>query len=146
NNVGGSILVYGFLWFVAPFLGLAATRAIDRSEGKVFFVYACFSTAFLCPMVFGFPTEMWMAHSLFWPALTVCHYARRGISGVSAIFAVLLALGFTHPGALVLEVAILVTLAMRGFKDRKLWRASVVFVLVVALRSIVKALLSPDDY
>ena len=146
RDVGGGIVIYGFLQFVAPLLGLAATWTVDRSEGKIFFGYACFSTAVLCPMVFGFPTEMWMAHSLFWPALAICHYAGDGIKGTAAVFAVLLALGFTHPGALVLEAAILVTLALRGFKDKSLLRTAVIYIIVVALRSTVKALLPPDDY
>ena len=80
RDAGGGIVVYGFLFFVAPLLGLVATFAADRSKGRIVFCTACASTACLCPLVFGFPTEMWMAQALFWPALAVCHYARGGIA------------------------------------------------------------------
>ncbi|HVI65857.1 MAG TPA: hypothetical protein VM910_25215, partial [Bradyrhizobium sp.] len=50
----GGIMVYGFLFFVAPLLGLTATFAADRSQGRIIFSYACLSTACLCPLVFGF--------------------------------------------------------------------------------------------
>ena len=44
----GGIVVYGFLFFVAPLLGLTATFAADRSRGRIIFSYACLSTACLC--------------------------------------------------------------------------------------------------
>ena len=100
-------------------LGLIATFAADRSKGRIIFGYACLSTACLCPLVFGFPTEMWMAHALFWPALAVCHYARGGIAGFAVVFAALLALVFTHEGALIFAVAILSTLLLRGVRDAR---------------------------
>jgi hypothetical protein len=40
----GGIVVYGFLFFVAPLLGLTATFAADRSRGRIIFSYACLST------------------------------------------------------------------------------------------------------
>ena len=54
------------------------------------------STACVCPLVFGFPTEMGMAHSLFWPTLAVCHYGRGGLAGIALVFPMLLALVLTH--------------------------------------------------
>ena len=110
----GGIVVYGFLFFVAPLLGLAATFAADRSRGRIIFSYACLSTACLCPLVFGFPTEMWMAHVLFWPTLAVCHYARDSKRGIALVFAALLALVLTHEGALIFAVAIMATLSLRA--------------------------------
>ena len=47
------------------------------------------------------------------------HYARRGIGGIALVFAVLLALIFTHEGALVLAAAILATLAAAGHARRR---------------------------
>ena len=79
RDARGGIILQGFLFFAAQLIGLAATWAADRSKGRLIFTFACASTACLCPLVFGFPTEMWMAHALFWPALAVCHYARGGI-------------------------------------------------------------------
>jgi hypothetical protein len=77
----GGIVVYGFLFFVAPLLGLTATFAADRSRGRIIFSYACL-----------FPTEMWMAHALFWPTLAVCHYARSSKRGIELVFALIFAL------------------------------------------------------
>src|ERR1039457_1103789 len=110
GDAGGGIVAYGLLFFAAPLLGLAMTFAADRSKGRIIFGYACFSTAILCPLVFGFPTEMWMAHALFWQALPASHYAGRGIRGVALVFALLLALILTHEAALVLAAAIVATL------------------------------------
>ena len=81
----GGIVVYGFLFYVAPLIGLVATFIADRSRGRIIFAYACLSTALLCPLVFGFPTEMWMAHALFWPTLAAAHYAQRGVIGAAVI-------------------------------------------------------------
>ena len=81
----GGIVVYGLLFNVAPLIGLAWTFIADRSRNRAIFVFACGSTALLCPLVFGFPTEMWIAHALFWPALALAHYARPGIRGAAAL-------------------------------------------------------------
>ncbi len=80
------IVIYGLLFYLAPLAGLIGTFAADRSPGRIIFAYACCSTALLCPLVFGFPTEMWMAHAVFWPALAVSHYARRTIAGAALVF------------------------------------------------------------
>jgi hypothetical protein len=142
----GGIAVYGMLFFGAQLIGLAATWAADRSKSRIIFAYACGSTACLCPFVFGFPTEMWMAHAVFWPTLALCHCASRGIGGSALVFLALLALAFTHEGALVLAVAILVTLALRGLRDPALLRATACFCGVVLIWAAVKAALPPDDY
>lgn len=75
GSAKAGIAVYGLLHFAAPLLGLLLTFAIDRSKGRAIFATACLSTACLCPLVYGAPTEMWMAHALFWPALAACLYA-----------------------------------------------------------------------
>ncbi len=142
----GGIAVYGFLFFVAPLLGLVATVAADRSKGRVIFSYACASTAGLCPLVFGFPTEMWMAHAVFWPALAVCHYARGGAVGFALVFAVLLALVFTHEGALIFAIVILMTLLLRGMRDAAVPRAAVALLAVLSIWALVKATFPPDAY
>jgi hypothetical protein len=146
KDVRGAIDVYGLMFFVAPLLGLMATLAADRSKGRIIFVYACLSTACLCPLVFGFPTEMWIAHSLFWPALAVCHYARPGVGGAAPVFAVLLALVFTHEGALIFAFAILATLVLRGGRDPAFVRATTAFVAILAIWVIARAAFPPDDY
>jgi hypothetical protein len=146
RDARGGIAVYGFLFFAAQLFSLAATWAADRSKGRIIFGFACLSTACLCPLVFGFPTEMWMAHALFWPALAVCHYARAGLAGIALVFAVLLALVFTHEGALIFAIAIVCTLLLRGSRDAAFRRAAGVFLVVVSIWALVKAALPPDDY
>jgi hypothetical protein len=146
GNPSGGIVVYGFLFFAAQILALAATFASDRSKGHIIFSYACFSTACLCPLVFGFPTEMWIGHALFWPAVAVCHYARQGIGGAALVFGVLLALIFTHEGAIVLAITILVTLLLRGMRHPVFLRAACALFVAMAIWATVKVALPPDDY
>jgi hypothetical protein len=146
GDARGGIMLYGALFFGAPLAGLLATFAADRSEGRVLFGCACLSTAVLCPMVFGFPTEMWVAHSVFWPALALCHYARGGVVGLALVFVALLALALTHEGALVFAVAILVTVAFRGPRDPAFVRTGGALVAVVAIWAAVKVELPPDAY
>src|SRR5260370_37695502 len=74
GDARGGIALYGLSFYVAPLIGLAATFVAHRSKRRIIFSYACFSTACLCPLVFGFPSKMWMAHALFWPRLPICRY------------------------------------------------------------------------
>ncbi len=145
GDARGGIVIYGLLFFGAQLLGLVLTLAADRSRGRIIFSYACVSTTCLCPLVFGAPTEMWMAHALFWPALAVCHYARGPLAG-PATFAALLALVLTHEGALIFAVAILVTLLLRGPRDPGFLKAVRAFSLVLAIWAAIKLTFSPDDY
>jgi hypothetical protein len=142
----GGIVLYGLLFFAAPLVGLLATFAVDRSKGRIIFYYACLSTACLCPLVFGFPTEMWIAHALFWPTLALCHYGRGGTAGAVLIFLMLLALVLTHEAALVLALTILATLALRGWRDARFRRAAGAFLASIAIWALVKLALPPDDY
>ncbi|MBI3704609.1 MAG: hypothetical protein HY244_12385, partial [Rhizobiales bacterium] len=96
GGIGGGIVVYGLLFFVMPLLGLLATFAADRSTDRIVFSFACCSTAALGPLVFGFPTEMWTAHALFWPALALNLFPPRGLGGIALTFVALLALLFSH--------------------------------------------------
>src|SRR5664279_5217635 len=146
GSPGAGIVVYGLLFYLAPLAGLIATFAADRSRGRAIFVYACASTALLCPLVFGFPTEMWLAHALFWPALAVSHYAKRSITGTALVPLAMLALAFTHEGALALAIAIVATLAPRGWRDALFWRAAAVLIVVLAAAAVTKIMLPPDEY
>jgi hypothetical protein len=146
HDAPGGVTVYGFLFFVVPLLGLGATYVADRSSGRVIFSMACGSTACLCPLVFGFPTEVWMSHALFWPTLAVCHYARNDGRGIALVFAMLLALVFTHEGALIFAFAILLTLLLRGTRDAALLRAIGVFCLAMAIWTAIKEAFPPDAY
>jgi hypothetical protein len=146
ENAEAGIFAYGLLHFSAPLLGLAATWFADRTPGRSIFVYACFSTAILCPLVFGFPTEMWMAHALFWPALALCLSAPLTWQGALLVLAALLALIFTHEGALVLAATILFALLLRGRRGPLFVRAVSAFALALPLWIVVKTALPPDDY
>jgi hypothetical protein len=146
GNPGAGIVVYGLLFYLAPLAGLIATFAADRSRGRLIFVYACASTALLCPLVFGFPTEMWLAHALFWPALAVSHFAKRTVAGTALVFLAMLALAFTHEGALALAIAIVATLAPRGWRDALFLRAAAILVAVLAMAAAAKIMLPPDEY
>lgn len=146
GDARGGVALYGFLFFVAPLFGLAATYAADRSDNRVMFVYACASTAALCPLVFGFPTEVWMSHALFWPALALCHHARWSVGGVMLVFATLLALLLTHAGAVLFCIAILMTLALRGTRDPAFLRTVGIFFLAMAVWSTIRQSFPPDDY
>jgi hypothetical protein len=146
GNPGAGIIVYGLLFYLAPLAGLIGTFAADRSPGRVIFVYACASTAVLCPLVFGFPTEMWLAHALFWPALAVSHYANRTVAGTVLVFVMLLTLAFSHEAALVLAFAIVATLALRGWRDGSFMRAAAILIVVLAAATAAKIMLPPDEY
>ena len=146
RNPGAGIVVYGLLFYLAPLAGLIGTFAADRSRDHLIFVYACCSTALLCPLVFGFPTEMWLAHAMFWPALAVSHYANRTVAGTALVFVTVLTLAFTHEGALVLAFAIVATLAPRGLRDVSFLRAAAVLVVVLALSAAAKIMIPPDEY
>lgn len=146
RDAHGGVVLYGFLFFVAPLLGLIATYAADRSKGRTLFTFACGSTASLCPLVFGFPTEVWISHALFWPALAVCHYARGGFGTALLVFLTLLALVLTHDGAVLFAGAIVVTLALHGMRRPAFLRTVGIFFLVMAVWSGVKHELPPDDY
>ncbi len=146
GDARGGIAVYGFMFFVAPLAGLVATFAADRSKGRVMAAFACGSTACLAPLVFGFPTEMWIAHALFWPALALGHFARRDAAGSALVFAALLALAFTHEGALVLAAVVVATLLLRGRRDAAFLRAARALAVVVPIWAAVHALFPPDFY
>lgn len=146
GSAKAGIAVYGLLHFAAPLLGLLLTFAADRGKDRLLFIYACFSTTCLCPLVFGAPTEMWMAHALFWPGLALCLYAPANLRGNSAVFAVLLALVFTHEGAVIFAAVILFAVFLRGGRDAIFVRAIAAFAVAMAIWLIVKLTLRPDDY
>ncbi len=140
------IITYGFLFYIAPLVGLIITMAADRSRGRIFFVYACASTALLCPLIFGFPTEMWMAHALFWPTLALAHCARRGILGAVVLSIAMTALVLTHAGGAVFGFVVVATLALHGFRHPLFSRGAVALLVAMALWAIVKMVYPPDDY
>jgi hypothetical protein len=146
GSPAAGITTYGFLFYVAPLMGLVGTLAADRSRGRIFFAYACASTALLCPLIFGFPTEMWMAHALFWPTLALAHYARPGVCGAAALSIAIVALVLTHEGGVVLAFVVAATLALHGLRHALFVRGAVALFVAMALWIIVKMVYPPDDY
>jgi hypothetical protein len=146
KDARGGIAAYGFLFFVAPLAGLAATFALDRSPRRTLFAFACGSTACICPLVFGFPTEMWIAYAVFWPALTACHYAHKGPAGFALVLALMLALVLSHEGALIGAGAILATTLLRGTASPIFRRAAFAAGIALLVWVAVKLLLRPDPY
>ena len=146
KDAHGAIILYGLLHFSAPLLGLLATWVADRSKHRMIFVYACLSTALLAPLVFGFPTEMWIAHAIFWPAIAICHYRSTGIGGFALVFVVLLALVFTHEGALVFVAAVLMTFVMCGIGNVPSLKCIGALSIVMPIWLFVKLTFPPDSY
>jgi hypothetical protein len=138
GDPAGGIMIYGVLFFVLPLAGLRATYAFDRSPNSTIFTFACASTGLLGPLVFGFPTEMWMAHAVFWPTLALAHYAPPGVGGRLLVLLMLLILVFTHEGAFVLAFVLVATLAARGLRDAAFKRAAGALAVAMAVWAIVK--------
>lgn len=146
GSARAGIFVYGLLFFSGPLLGLVVTLAADRTRGRNVIGFACLSTACLLPLVFGAPTEMWMAHAVFWPALAICLCAPGNFRGTMAVFAALLALVFTHEGAIILSGAILFALFLHGWRSTIFMRGAVAFLVAVTIWLAVKMTVRPDDY
>ena len=146
GNPWTGIIGYGLLFYIFPLVGLAVTYATDRSPGRIIFVYGCASTALLCPLIFGFPTEMWLAHAIFWPTLALSHYAKPTRLGALLVFAAWLLLAFTHEAALVLLLAITATLMPRGLWSATFVRAAISLTIILILAAATKIALPPDDY
>ena len=147
GDARGGIALYGILFYSAPALGLVATRFVDRSPGNFLFATACASVACLCPLIFGFPTEMWVAHSVFWPTLAACHYARWNIGGHALVAGGLTALMHTHGGGVVLAgVAVATTMLRRGGDGRPFRRACAAALSGAAILAVTLTVMRPDEH
>jgi hypothetical protein len=146
DNPWVGIITYGLLFYISPLVGLALTYTTDHSPGRLIFAYACCSTAVLCPLIFGFPTEMWLAHAIFWPSLALSHYAKPTIAGAMQVFVALLLLAFSHEGAYVWLLAIAATLGPRGLRSTPFVRAMISLTIILILAAATKIAVPPDDY
>jgi hypothetical protein len=140
-----AIQIYAFLFYAAQLLGLALTYAFDCSKDRLIFVFGCASTALVAPLIFGAPTEMWLAHALFWPALAAAHCSSRRWIAL-AVFATFLPLSFTHEGALMFIAAILVTVLLRRGEVTRFWHCLAATGAVLAVWIYVRVNLPPDPY
>lgn len=145
DSARAGIVAYGALHFSAPLLSLLLTRACDATEGRIFFRAATLSTALLCPFVFGFPTEMWMTHALFWPLLARLHAGRAGMGAMFATLALTQAFVLTHEGAIALLSTMLATLLVHRGSGR-FARGIAVSAIAIAGWIVVKLSYPPDAY
>lgn len=145
QDARGGIVLYGLLFLGAQLFGLAATYVIDPSPRRTIFTYACASTALVCPLAFGFPTEALIAHALFWPTLAVCHRDRTDVTSTALMLLFQTALIFTHAGAIIFIAAIVLSLVLRGALRSALLAGSI-FLALVAVWIAVKAIYPPDAY
>ncbi|MDX2202693.1 MAG: hypothetical protein NW223_08080 [Hyphomicrobiaceae bacterium] len=146
GNVHGAIALYALLFFSAPLLSLAATFGLDRSRSRTLFAFAAASTSVFLPFVFGFPTEMWIAHALFWPTLALVLFARDGWASRIAIAALLAAIGMTHGGGVLLALAVVAISGLRGLRHPLFLRALACLLPAFAVWLAVLVLLRPDSY
>lgn len=146
RDARAAVALYGVLFFSAPMVGLAATYAFDNTERRTLFAFACVSTACQGPLVFGFPTEMWFAHSIFWPLLALCHCAEPTWRMRMAVALGFTALVLTHGGGVIFAAAILATLALRGLQDPLYQRAVAGGAAAMAVWVLVQMQFRPDPY
>jgi len=143
----GGVFFYGLLFFSAPLAGLLITCLADRTPDRIFLTVGCLSTATLCPFVFGFPTEMWVGHSLFWPALAMSHSSSRRMGTAAGMLSLYVAMVLTHASGLVFAASIIgVLFVLRGTVDPRAWRATVIFGAACVAWAGVRLLLPPDNY
>jgi hypothetical protein len=145
QDARGGVVLYGLLFLSSQLFGLIATWFADRSPGRVIFGFACLSTALVCPLVFGFPTETFISHALFWPILALCHSSRATPPKLALIFGLIVALMLTHLGAVIFVAAIVATLFLRRSKEMAWWAAAFL-VAGFAIRLGVKVTFKPDAY
>lgn len=140
------VFVYGLFFFVAPAVSLAATFALDRAAGRPYFIAACAATALLAPLVFGFPTEMWIGVALFWPAFSCAMTAPVSVASGALLTLLTCALVLSHEGGLVLGFGMVVATALRGLRDARFFRALASFGFAIAVWLAVNQFAKPDSY
>ncbi len=145
GNAQAGIALYALLLSSAQLAGLAITYFADRSERRTIFAFACASTAILCPLVAGFPTEMWVAHAAYWPLLTLAIYAPATMTGFAAVTLASFAVVFSHEGGIVMSLAIAALLAACG-RRVLLWRFILALALAMSCWLAVKFLVVPEEY
>lgn len=140
------VFVYGLCLFAAPAVSLAATFTFDHAPGRPYFVFACAANALLAPLVFGFPTEMWIAHALFWPAFACAMTAPPSRAASIVLAGLFVALALSHEGGLVLGFGIAVACGLRGLRDAYFLRALTCLALALGAWFSINYFLQPDSY
>jgi hypothetical protein len=143
GDPAAGVALYAALWFAAPAVGLAATWLADRT--RVLRLWAALSTALLLPVVFGFPTELWIAHAAFWPALALC-WSPGGRGRALAAGVALAVLVLSHEGGVVWAVVLLGALLLAPARGAALRRAVLALVPSLAVWVALRLLVPPDPY
>ena len=146
GDAPGGIVLHGLLFFGAQAVGLALTFIADGSRGRVLFRAACISNAVLLPLVFGFPTEMWIAHAAFWPTLAAAHYLPAGWRATFAVTFGIAAMVLSHGGGVVLALTVLATTMLRGWRGPQAQRVALALAVAAALLATVLWRYRPDPY
>lgn len=145
GDAWAAIQIYGLLFLGSQLLGLVVTYRLDKTPQRDLFVFACLSNALLCPLIFGAPSEMWVAHALFWPALAAVHCSAPRWSGIAA-FVAFLPLAFAHEGALIFVAAILISILLRKGELRRFAQCLGAAAAVFGVWLFVRYNLRPDEY
>ncbi len=143
GDPAAAVALYAALWFAAPAVGLAATWLADRT--RTLRLWAALSTALLLPVVFGFPTELWITHAAFWPALALC-WSPGGRGRALAAGAALAVLVLSHEGGVVWAAVLLGALLLAPARLAALRGAVLALAPSLAVWGALKLLLRPDAY
>jgi hypothetical protein len=144
------VRLYAALHFLWPAASLALVAALDRSEGRAIRLAAAASTALLLPLTFGFPTELWIAHAAFWPALALLHAPegpqRAGAGRRAATALALTATVCAHEGGAIWAAVAAAALAARPDRRRALPAGLALLGLALVPWVALKALARPEPY
>lgn len=146
GDAHGGVVLHGLLFFCTPLVGLCATWSADQSEGRSLFLHACASTAVICPLVFGFPTEMWVAHAVFWPMLALARSADWSLTRTALFAAGLTALMLSHGGGVLLAGVIVASALLPGPRQPSRPRMLIGGGIAVFVWAAVLLAFRPDPY
>ena len=152
GSPAAGVRLYAFLFSVAPAVGLALAWRLDRTPGRIVFHYGCLSTVLLCPLVFGFPTELWFTQAMLWPVVALALNPPANLAGRAGMAVAVLALLETHESAAMLGLIAAVAAVLAGetitpdgrrVRARGAW---IPFVPAYAVWAGFALLLPPDAY
>ncbi len=146
GDVPAGIRLYGTLHAAAPLTSLALTYVLDRTVGRVVFVWAGASTALLCPLVLAYPSEMWMTHAAFWPTLAIVLDEAVGPMVLVKRTLGLATLILSHEGGVPLAVAMLATLVLRRPPGPNLRASAFAFAVAMSAWTAMRLAFPPHPY
>lgn len=140
GDAAAGVALYAALHAAAPALGLAASWVADRSGVIRLWAAAC--VVLCCPMLFGFPTEMWVGMAAFWPAMALAW--TPGGAGRAALAALAMAItALSHEAGLLWVLGL--ALLLLPFSPAG-WRAGLLALPGLAGWAAMKLLVTPDPY